>query len=483
MDNENNILGFGSLDFTPDWAKKDAGVTVGRTRPVRETQEAERRGDKPPRKGPFSPDRDRDRDRGRKPFAKFRPEAERARPPEFDVTVLPETKALGTVMRKLQQDYHAYKLKDLAYFFLDNPSSVLLKIVPKKEEGDAQRQKAQPFFQCRSCSFASVSEQDVIAHILASHLSEYFDTKEIDAEPPKGNFNCVAKCGLSGVLLGPPNIHEFNSIVREMIRTRYPGMSESEYRSHIVMLRDSESIEAWRGQAVKKTLYFRKGAAEGEPGMTREQAEGQFRRSMLPSMIDTPKTLMITADAALKSPYRPLASAASAALEAERRAPYKMCFALRGAFHHRKMNFFRTNDSKGQEFVCGHELKTFDSAHAIPELARIADFIAANPCLPKAEIAKTPDDERQLFWLASTGHVVAFTNGVFSAVEKYPKYGPQWQKKKAAKEENPDKPETPETTESPENQEQPETPETPATAEPTEMQEETRNEDSAKLVE
>jgi hypothetical protein len=47
----------------------------------------------------------------------------------------------------------------------------------------------------------------------------------------------------------------------------------------------------------------------------------------------------------------------------------------------------------------------------------------------KSEIVTDPDSEKQLNWLISTGHVVAFTNGAFSAVEKFPKYGPQWRKK------------------------------------------------------
>ena len=39
------------------------------------------------------------------------------------------------------------------------------------------------------------------------------------------------------------------------------------------------------------------------------------------------------------------------------------------------------------------------------------------------------ETEKHLVWLVSTGHVVAFTNGVYSAVEDFPKYGPEWQKK------------------------------------------------------
>lgn len=436
------MLDLGSIDFTPDWAKKDAGVTVGKTSPQRDF----------PEKKPF------DRERkpferkgggfgGKKPFGDRRggfsdrkPRfEERPKPLDVDIKILPETKALGTIIRKLQQDFHAYKLKDLAYFLLDNPSSILLKISPRRPN-DQQGQGAAPqrlaFHQCKACTFAASTADAVAAHAIAAHLGDYYDAKEIECEPPKGNFNCVAKCGLSGVLLGPPNVHEFNSTVREMIRTRYPNMSEAEYRSRIVMVREPEAIEEWRKGAVKKTVFVAKGAGEGAPQLTREQAEGEFRRTILPSLLDQPKNLLVTAEAALKSEEKPLLWAVRDALEAERRAPYAMIFALRGAFHHRKMVFFRANDARGPEFVVGHELKEFDAAHAIPELAKIAGFIAENPCQPKAVICKgDAEAEKHLSWLVSTGHVVAFSNGVYSSVEKNPKYGPQWQKKLAAKEE------------------------------------------------
>ena len=42
-------------------------------------------------------------------------------------------------------------------------------------------------------------------------------------------------------------------------------------------------------------------------------------------------------------------------------APVSMLFALRGAFHHHKMQFFRANDPRGQEFVVARELKEFDT--------------------------------------------------------------------------------------------------------------------------
>lgn len=295
MSEENgNILDLGSIDFTPAWAKKEAGVNLGKIRPERDEREKGIRdqgsgirkpfGDKKPfSKKPFG---------DRKPFDRKPRFAERPKPLEAEVKILPETKALGTIIRKLQSDTHAYKLKDLAYFFLDNPSSVLLKITPKAKQGgegrDAGDARREVFYQCKACGFASTDQGDVLEHVVSAHLGEYYDSKEVECEPPKGNFNCVAKCGLSGVLLGPPNIHEFSAVVKEMIRTKYPEMSEEQYRSHIEMVRDADTIEEWRKGATKRTMFFAKGTAdqEGAQGLTREQAEGEFKRTILPSLID-----------------------------------------------------------------------------------------------------------------------------------------------------------------------------------------------------
>lgn len=414
-----DLSGLGSFDFTPAWAKKEEKVLVAKGRPVEDRPHRTFDEKKPFGKKPMG-------DRGpRKPFGERKPfvKVEKPKPLDCEVKILPETKALGTIIRKLQSDTHAYKLKDLAYFFLDNPESILLKISPK----DAK------FFQCKICGFASTNEADVLDHLISAHLGEYYDAKEIDCEPPKGNFTCVAKCGISGVLLGPPNIHDFNAVVKEMIRTKFPEMSEEQYRSRIEMVRDADTIEQWRQGAVKKTVYFQKGQAEveGAAQMTREQCEGEFKRMIMPSLIDSPKHLMITAAMAAKSPVKPLVWAANDAIQVERRQPYAMCYALRGAFHHRKLNFFRANDPHGPEFVTNVQLKPFDTEHAIPELAAVAKHLEANPCLDKSEFpAEIQDFEKHLAWLVSTGHAVAFTNGVYSAVEKCPKYGPQWKKRK-----------------------------------------------------
>ena len=153
MEQEDSLkLNLGSIDFTPDWAKKDAGVTLSAGkggfprggedgRPEAKGRSGGER--KPFVKKPF--------DRSR-PFERKNRVEERPRPLDAEVKILPETKALGTIIRKLQQDTHAYKLKDLAYFFLDNPQSVLLKVTPKRtDDGSAA------FMRSISSIFSSIS--------------------------------------------------------------------------------------------------------------------------------------------------------------------------------------------------------------------------------------------------------------------------------------------------------------------------------------
>lgn len=483
----NDILGIGSIDFAPDWARKEAGVTAGAGGESRGGGRAEgvpqaAEGREPRQgggRGPFRPAGGGGREprRGgdgapRHGGARRPAQAPERTPFPFEIKLLPEPKALGTIIRKLQQEPLAYKLRDLAMFLLDNPASIHVKLVHAhgaEGENKAAAGSAAPkrLFQCKACGCVAPDREGILRHISQVHLADYYDAVEKDCEKPSGNFNCVAKCGLDGVFLGPPNLHGFNEIVRDRIRRFHPQMSEAEYRSHIIMVREPEAIEQWRESAVKKTVYVAKGGGEGAAPLAREQAEGEMLRNIAPSLVDQPKTVLVPADVALESRMPGLAQAVRAALEAERRFPAAICFALRGAFHHRKLNFFRVNDSRGYEFVTGVELKEFDAAHAIPELAQMAAFIAAHPCATKSDIVASEEDAKHLAWLVSTGHVVSFTNGVYSAVEKFPKYGPEWQKWRKTAQKKEEAPAVPETTaaEAPETTAA-EEPETTATEEP-----------------
>jgi hypothetical protein len=414
----------------------------------------------------------------RPPFRRggdFRPQQRPETPPlPLEVRVLPEQKALGAVIRRIQTSHRAFPLRDIAWLFLDNPASCLLRIEPLKDQ-------QVPLFQCKVCGMPALSEEELKSHLMNCHLDDFFDIEEVTCEPPAGQFVCVAKCGLDGELLGPPNHHSFNAKIHEMLRTRYPNMSEEAYRSHIETIRDPEVIEQWRQQCTKKKIYRRKGAlptepvapaapaADGQPAtpapapaeaapaaaapeapaaaapaatpapeaapkappMERDVAEVIFLREIIPQQIAAAKHLVCTAAIAVKTPSRPLFYAIRDVLNRERRFPVSLFFALRGAFRHRKLHLFRVNDAKGQDFVTLREPVVLEPEHAVQALKDVLAYVTEHPGCSKTELATAlagTDEAKirevliQLAWLVEKGHVIHYYNDILCAPMEYPAF-------------------------------------------------------------
>ncbi|MCL1887800.1 MAG: hypothetical protein FWF96_02880, partial [Kiritimatiellaeota bacterium] len=169
-------------------------------------------------------------------------------PLPVEIRFLPDPRTLGSIMRKVQTTHFAYPLRDMARLFLENLSACLVRVGPLKDQEAT-------FWTCRKCGVPALTEEEIRGHFFARHFNDYFEAVQTEAEPPSGNFNCVAKCGVTGVLLGPPNHHSYTAKVQEILRGRCAGMNPETYRSRIVMLREPEAIEQWRKESSMRTLY------------------------------------------------------------------------------------------------------------------------------------------------------------------------------------------------------------------------------------
>lgn len=379
----------------------------------------------------------------------FRPVRPEYTPLPLEIRVLPEQKALGAVIRRIQTSHRAFPLRDIAWLFLDNPASCLIRIEPLKDQ-------QLMLFQCKVCGLPALTEEEIRAHLVNRHMDDFFDVEEIDCDPPSGAFVVVARCGLSGELLGPPNHHSFNSKVHEMLRTKYPSMTEEAYRARIETVRETEVIEKWRQQCTRKKIYRRKGAAatvaepvpeqaggsasaesaEHEPApkapsMERDVAELVFMREILPEQIASSRHLICTAAVAMQTSSRPLFFALKDTLNRERRFPASLFFALRGAFRHRNLHLFRVNDPKGQDFVMLKQPVLLDPTHAVQALRDVLTFVNDHAACTKAELvaalaggddAKVKETLVQLAWLVEKGHVIEYYNDVLSSPLEYPAF-------------------------------------------------------------
>ena len=439
-----DLSGLGSFDFAPSWTAGDKVVAKtgrGGFREQENEERAPREGRAPRRFDGSKPSGDRsfkrdskpgkpfNRDGKGRPFNGGKPEKrgfvkrEFIKPLEAEIRVLPGQKELGGIIRKIQTGFAAYPLKQIAWFFLDHPEACHVKVTPK----DPQIK----FHVCKACGFACFSEEALDAHIMSTHLGDYYTAEEMDVEPPSGQFGCVVKCGVTGELIGPPNLHGYNSKVRELAQRL--GMDENAYRAQLVTVRDQESVEAWRQTATKKVFYRLKVAeseakaeesAETEvaaaPALERDQAEAEFRRNIAPQLKSVSKSSDMTLAQALKSTDRPYLFAVRDAIAKERRFPASLFFALRGAFHHRKLVFFRANDPRGQEFVTASKPAPLDIEHAIPELGAVVKFVEEHPFCSVVDLP--PEMKGHLGWLVEKGHIVQYFNGLLALPEAHPKF-------------------------------------------------------------
>ena len=435
----------------------------GDTRPPRRDDRPPRRDDRPPRR-----DGDRRPPHGGRGFAENRP----APPPPLDIDVrfMPASKALAAIVRRIQASHLAYPIRDIVKLFRGDDASLAVRI-EARQGGPGPQQ----IFQCRACGMPALSEDEVAEHLVKRHLADFFDTEDIEAEAPAGNFPCVARCGLTGELLGPPNHHSYAHRVQEMLADRFPGMAEDEYRRHIEMIRDPEVVEQWREQCRHKRVFRRKQDAPAEtnpaagesaeapaeepkpasPALERHEAELLFRREIMPGLIGAASHIVCPATSLKDLPNRRLAAELNARFAdeespgrrftarpadgAEQQAPRpqrngSLFTAIHGAFHHRGLFFFRANDDRGQEFVMASQPVPFDTAHATSDLREIAQYVADNPSCPPKQLleALNPDGDAEkakriatnVKMLVEKGYLVEFFNGFLSPPAPHPVFKP-----------------------------------------------------------
>ncbi len=108
-----------------------------------------------------------------------------------------------------------------------------------------------------------VTREDAARHLWTSDLRARFVEQEtIETEPPKGNYTTVARCGLSGEWLGPPNFHAYQTNLRRIHRERFPHLPFESYSAKVRMEKGEEAVNEWLATMTQKTRWRIRGGAE-----------------------------------------------------------------------------------------------------------------------------------------------------------------------------------------------------------------------------
>jgi len=354
-----------------------------------------------------------DSERGRRRPDGGRPGPAQHPPLDVRVSFLPNRDRLALVVRDIQASRRAFPLVEIARRFLGRDDSYLIKLeFPMPAEG-AERER---FIQCQECRRVFRVRGHAESHVLDEHLDTFFVVEESEVEPPAGTFTCVARCGLSGTLLGPPNYHGYNEMIQSLWASRFAHMSKAEYLGHVETLRDEAMVEQWKESVRKKIRYRLKDHPEGGEPAAQTRAEAQeWLRGRLGQMLRESSRCTVPGPQSRKFDDQSLRAAVSLAWQKENRFPLTLLLALRPAFRHMHLHLFKVNAR--ETYVSAIAPAPLDLETA-PEIVReIMAFLEEHPGIPRQAVLEElragadPESSEASELLLHLGNLIA-TGGV-----------------------------------------------------------------------
>jgi len=459
--------------FLPAWAQETSSVTkyakyegeeerperrgdrgdARRRRPGEGRRpEGQRRGPGSPVERPGRPGGGRERPhRGRGDRRGPRPDENRERReplplPELSLSLVPEEAGVESLSRQIKMAGRAYPLFDIAQMILQKPERYKVAFNTKKNpDGKA----IQPLFVCALDDTLWLSEDEAVGHVLNKHFSTFYQADRTATEPPKGKYTFVAQCGMSGVILGPPNHHDYQNQLRKLHAERFSRMPFETYKSRVKIVRDEEVVKKWVEEQSWKTEYVCLNMPEPLRLGDRGAVEKHFRENHKDNIIKQTEshTLSGSAARALRSPG--LVRLVRQVWEDQRHFPLQIATVLSQQFASHGLQFFKVN--RTITHVCVARPHYLDLA-VIPVsdgVKRIVDFINGKPKCSRRQLVEAlapspapapipvategqpavapepspPTSEQtsviaDLHWLIHQGHVIEFANGVLECAKK-----------------------------------------------------------------
>jgi len=187
--------------------------------------------------------------------------------PYFETSFYPEDTSFNALAKTIRASCRTIELFEIARTVVDKNDRFIV-VMTRKTSG----KEKEPIFISVPDGLPFETEEGVVNHVLANHLGKFFDVADVEVEAPKGNFQVINKCGVTGELLGPPNYHRYNQLVQQHFAAQISRMSEEAFRARIESVRDPEVATQWMDKMKKVTRYTWKVAGAATAGAKTAEA-------------------------------------------------------------------------------------------------------------------------------------------------------------------------------------------------------------------
>jgi hypothetical protein len=339
------------------------------------------------------------------------------KPPQIAIRFLPYSPAFENVVAQIKSGSVAYSLYALARLFLEKPERYEVRLTAKSES---------PVYRLGENGALSLDREFLERNAFRFAQADFYSTEITESDPIKGSFSNVARCRLSGTLLGPTNHHNYQSQLRSLYEQRFSRrLGFADYQRQIEIVNDEALIERWKEEARKVVMYTT--SREEVPMMfsSASEAERHFRSNYLPNLIQQLEEVTIGGVASRRLPDRILNRAVEDAWALETRSPSGMMQELAGRFRQNGLHVFRHR--RGMLFVSPIRTRAFvheqagvsSSVNAILEALAGAAGMIRKQLFERliGDIASEDAEPRKLAlasdlrWLINEGYVIEFNDG------------------------------------------------------------------------
>lgn len=295
--------------------------------------------------------------------------------PEFNVAFIPEEKGVEQLSRQIKMTGRAYPLFQIAQLILQKADRYSVLLTPKKKaDGTAEK-----LFICALDETPWTSEDEAVAHILKNHFATFYQSDRVQIDPPKGVYTFVAQCGLSGVILGPPNHHDYQNQLRKLHTEKFSRMPFDMFKARVKIVKDEAVVKKWVEEQSFKTEYTALNVPEPLKLATLEEVEKHFRATHKDSVIKVVETATIPG-----VPSRTLRCSGLQRLirqewEHQRHFPLPIATKLSQQFAQHGLQFFKVNKTVTHVSVARPLFLDIETNPVSDGIKRIVNFINSNP--------------------------------------------------------------------------------------------------------
>ena len=387
-------------------------------------------------------------DRRGGPRREFRRDERPAAPlplPELTVGFNAEENGVESIARQIRMNGRAYPLFQIARMVLQKPERHSVTFgIKKNAEGAA----IQPLFTCALDETLWLNENEAVSAALKKHFATFYQAERTPCEPPKGVYTFVAQCGFSGVILGPPNNHDYQNKLRKLHAERFARMPFDAFKANVKIVKDEVVVKKWLEDQSFKTEYVCLNVADAPRLATMEAVEQHFRETHVATIIKGVESAKISGVAARNSRSPELQRLVRSAWEAQFAFPLQIATDLSRAFSNHGLQFFKVNRTVTHVSVAKPQFLDIESTPVSDSIKRLLEFINAHPkCSrrkildalaptpkvapvvapvegqPAAAASAEPTAEQtaiisDLHWLIHQGHVLEFADGRMETAKK-----------------------------------------------------------------